>query len=510
MSAARLLAAAVVALGAANLAASTASAQGTTGFVAGPCPKMPGEIPGLATARCGQLTVPENRAVANGKTIKLSVAIVPAKAAQPKPDPIVWLAGGPGDDAITEIPMALAGDLNSDRDVIFLSQRGTYSATPSLTCPEVDRVGAEQLNKPYDSAAVDRLWARATRQCRRHWLSRGVDLSAYNTVESAADLEDLRHALGIARWNVYGISYGTDAALQYLRLYPQGIRSLGIDGVFPPQKAGGVAAWASAGEGVNAVFDACEADAACHGRYGDIGATFRRLVRQYERHPRTFRVKVPGVKGRVPVMISGGMLLQWAVSPGTHLAGTVPAAFDALARGKPERIAVPWAQSRLNPAGVGVLGVGLFNSVACSEWVPYESEADVLAAGRSAFPSFMASIWRNAPNLQDMRQFCRIWNVPPAPASVRDVVSSDIPTLVISAQYDGQTAASFGPLVARTLPNSTVVTIPNVAHVAFGSPSPQANACAWSIARSFFNVLHQVDTSCTTQVPPTDWVITRR
>ena len=102
------------------------------------CPEIPAPIPELKTARCGQLTVPENRRKPNGRTITLSVAIIPAASANPKPDPIVWLAGGPGDDAITEIPMALAGDLNRDRDVIFMSQRGTYSAKPSLTCiPEL-------------------------------------------------------------------------------------------------------------------------------------------------------------------------------------------------------------------------------------------------------------------------------------------------------------------------------------------------------------------------------------
>jgi pimeloyl-ACP methyl ester carboxylesterase len=489
--------------------ASAAPAQAGASFTPAPCPRLPGPVPGLDTATCGKLTVPENRSVPNGKTIKLSVAIVPSRSADKKPDPILWLAGGPGDDALTEIPMALAGDLNSDRDVIFMSQRGTYSADPSLTCPGVDKVLAKQINLPYDGKAAERLWIKATQQCRRRLIAAGVDLNAYDTPESSADLEDLRHALGIAQWNVYGISYGTDAALQYMREYPAGIRSVGIDGIFPPQLAGGVAAWRSAGEGINAVLNACMADAKCHARYGNIGATFRRLVRRYEAHPKSFRVKVPG-HGVVPVMISGGMLVQWAVSPGTHLAGTVPAAIDALAHGRPGRIAVPWARARLNPASAGVLGVGLFNGVACSEWVPYESRRDVLAAGRSAFPTFTPSIWSNAPNLQFMRQFCRVWDISAAPPSVRDVTTSTIPTLVVSAQYDGQTAPSFGALAARTLPKATTVTIPNVAHVAFGSPSSEANSCAWALARSFFNVLDQVDTSCTKAISPTKWVITRR
>jgi len=106
-----------------------------------------------------------------------------------------------------------------------------------------------------------------------------------------------------------------------------------------------------------------------------------------------------------------------------------------------------------------------------------------------------------------MRSNCDVWKVPPVERAVRDVTKSIIPTLVISAQYDGQTAASFGPLVAKALSKATVVEIPNVAHVAFASPSPAANACAQQIARSFFDTLQNADTSCVAKVPPTDFVI---
>jgi pimeloyl-ACP methyl ester carboxylesterase len=479
-------------------------------FETGPCPQTPARIPELETARCGQLTVPENRRAPNRRTITLSVAIIPAASPNPKPDPIVWLAGGPGDDSITEIPMALAGNLNRDRDVIFMSQRGTYTARPSLACPEVDRFPAETLDEPFDAPETGYAYAKATAECRRRLEALGVDLSAFNTIESSDDLEDLRLALGIRQWNVFGISYGTDHALTYMRLHPQGIRAVGIDGIFPPALAGGVSAWTSAGEGIDAVFRACGAQPLCRERYGDIGATFRRLVKQFEEKPQTVRVSVPGVPDPVNVMISGGMLVQWAVSPGTHTAAEVPAAIDTLDHGDATHIATTWAAPRLNPAGIGVLGNGLFYGVSCGEWVPYESARDVEAAGQRAFPTFPPSIHRNAPNLQFMRSNCEVWNVPPTERAIRDVTESSIPTLVISSQYDAQTAPSFGPLVARTLPNSTVVEIPNVAHVAFGSPSPAANACAHGIVRDFFEVFNAVDTSCATRVPPTEFVITPR
>ena len=494
-----------------NSAGTSATPQPTasaSAFVPGPCPKTPQPIPELGRAQCGELSVPEDRVHPNGRTIHLSVAIIPAASAPVRSDPIVWLAGGPGDDAITEIQLALDGKLNAHRKVIFMAQRGTYTADPRLTCDVVDRWAAETLNMPYDAAATGRLYAVATRKCRRELASQTTDLGAYNTLESSDDLEALRLALHVKKWNIYGISYGTDLSLTYMRMHPDGIRSVGIDGIFPPPLAGGVASWPSAGEGINAVFKACEAQTACHQRYGNITATFQRLVNQYEASPKTVSVDVPGHSGKVDVMISGGMLLQWAVSPGSHIAADMPAAFDALAHGNGRFIASTWAKPKLNPAGIGVLSNGLFNGVACGEWVPYETEQDVVAAGRRAFPKLSLSIWQNAPNLPFMRQNCAVWNVPSVSPQVRDVTRSSIPTLVVSAQYDAQTAASFGPYVARTLKNAVVVTIPNVAHVAFGSPSAEANKCAFAIARSFFDVLTRADTSCIAKVPPTKFKIT--
>jgi pimeloyl-ACP methyl ester carboxylesterase len=485
----------------------TRAADTTQRFVSGPCPAPPQPIAELKQARCGRLTVPENRQHAGSRTITLAVAIVKARSPRAKMDPVVWLAGGPGDDAITEIPMALAGNLNADRDVIFMSQRGTYTARPSLTCESVDRWAAQTLDMPYDSAATGKAYSVATLQCRRELAAKSDDLGAYNSLQSADDLEDLRTALRIPKWNVYGISYGTDLALTYMKLHPGGIRSVAIDGVFPPSLAGGVAAWRSAGEGINAVFDACRAQAACRQRYGDIGATFRRLVLQYEASPKTVKVAVPGHPGKVNVKISGGMLLQWTVSPGTHFAAKVPSSIDALAHGDPAPIASTWAAPKLDPAGIGVLSNGLFSSVSCGEWVPYETEQSVVAAGRRAFPTFPLSILRNAPNLPFMRENCRDWNVPRVPPIVRAVTKSSIPTLIINAQYDAQTAASFGDYVAKALSNTVVVTIPNVAHVAFGSPSPHANTCAFAITRSFFDRLNNADVSCIRRVPATDFVL---
>ncbi|MFE0460634.1 alpha/beta fold hydrolase [Kitasatospora sp. NPDC058965] len=476
----------------------------TTGharFEPGPCPRTADPIPDLDRARCGTLTVPENRSRHDGRTITLGVAIVPAVTEHPAPDPIVWFAGGPGDDAVSEIPLALNGGLNHDRDVVFMSQRGTYSADPALTCPNIDEFNADSLGLVYGAPSTGRLHVDATRACRDELAGRGADLSAYNSTESAADYADLREALCIEQWNVFGISYGTELALLYMRLHPAGIRSVGIDGIEPPSLAGGANTWQAAREGFDGIFEACADQPACHTRYPDLKATFERLVSELEAHPVTTTVTVPDHPEPVEVTLDGGVLLNW-LTFASHLAPGVPRSIDELAHGNPQRIAEQWAGGKLSPAAVGRTSHGLAFGVFCSEWTPFESEADVIAAGRREFPSFPDSVLANAPLLTWLHDDCRAWDVPAAPHSIRDVTHSDIPTLVLSGGFDAQTAPSNGPYVARTLSRSTAVTVPYVAHVVFAD-SP----CAQAITRSFFNTPTAPDTTCLACLQPPDFEI---
>ncbi|MFF3070602.1 alpha/beta fold hydrolase [Kitasatospora sp. NPDC057936] len=478
-----------------------ARTAGRAHFEPGPCPRTADPIPELEKARCGTLTVPERRSRHDGRTITLGVAIIPAATSRPAPDPIVWLAGGPGDDAVSEIPLALNGGLNRDRDVIFMSQRGTYSADPALTCANIDQFNADSLGLVYGAPSTGRLHVDATRACRDGLAGRGADLSAYNSTESAADYADLREALCIEQWNVFGISYGSDLALLYMRLHPQGIRSVGIDGILPPSLAGGAVTWKAAQEGFDGLFDACAKQRACNDRYPDLKATFERLVVELEARPVTTTVTVPGHPDPVEVVLDGGVLVTW-LTAASHLAAGVPRSIDELAHGNPQRVAEQWAGGKLSPAAFGRLSHGLAYGVFCSEWTPFESEADVIEGGRRAFPSFPDSVLANAPGLAWLHDDCRAWDVPAAPRSVRDVTHSDIPTLVLSGGFDAQTAASNGPYAARTLSRSTEVTVPYVAHVVFAD-----SACAQEITRSFFDTPTAPKTECLACLRPPDFEI---
>ncbi|MET9908509.1 alpha/beta fold hydrolase [Streptomyces sp. NPDC006476] len=482
--------------GAATPLGTVVRTAGHARFVPGPCPRTADPIPALQTAHCGTLTVPENRDRPRGRKITLGVAIVPAATRRPASDPIVWFAGGPGDDAVSEIPMALNGGLNRDRDVIFMSQRGTYSADPALTCPNIDEFNAKAVGLVYNAPSTGRLHVEATRACRERLVRRGADLGAYNGTESSADYADLRKALGIRQWNVFGISYGTDLALLYMRLHPQGIRSVGIDGVLPPSLAGGGVTWKAAREGFDGLFKACADQPACNRRYPHLKATFERLVLKLDAHPVTTTVTIPGRPAPVKVVLDGAALVTWLTSA-THVAAGVPHSIDELAHGHPERIAEQWAGGKLSPQAMGRVSYGLAYGVFCSEWTPYESQADVIRVGRRAFPSFPRSLLANAPQLPFLHADCRAWDIPAAPPSIRNVTHSDIPTLVLSGGFDAQTAPSNGAYVARTLSRSTAVTIPYVAHVTYAE-SP----CAQTITDSFFDTPTAPNTRCLANVKP--------
>ena len=103
-------------------------------------------------ARCGFLIVPENRARANGRTIRLTVGIVPAASRTPAPDPVVYLAGGPGGYALGEAKLLIDAGFNRDRDLILMDQRGTLDCppNPAPTCPEADLAATRGLGLPLD------------------------------------------------------------------------------------------------------------------------------------------------------------------------------------------------------------------------------------------------------------------------------------------------------------------------------------------------------------------------
>ena len=263
-----------------------ASAEDVPRFEPTPCPSFDLHD---ESAECGFLIVPENRDVPGKRTLRLAVAVLKSRSADPQPDPVIYLHGGPGGSAISGASGWLDHPLRKDRDFILLDQRVTGYSEPAL-CPDLSRddmlVVARDLSP--DEAMAAQL--ASSLACRDALLEKGVDLGSYNSDASAADLVDLRGVLGYGSWNLYGISYGTKLALTALRNSPEGIRSVILDSAYPPGVRSFNQRTINLVRALKVLFAACASDAACHTAYPDLKESFFETMEQLRERPLTVRI----------------------------------------------------------------------------------------------------------------------------------------------------------------------------------------------------------------------------
>lgn len=332
-------------------------------------------LPGLRDAvQCGTLARPLNPDEPQGRHIEIQFALMPSKAREKLPDPIYVLAGGPGQSAIDLIP-ALQGALsrlNNRRDLVFVDQRGTGRSAP-LAC-ELDT----QLSL-VDAIDPDRLPARMAR-CRAilESLPHG-DLRRYSTTLAMQDLDAVRAALGQDQINLIGASYGTRAALAYLRLFPQRVRRMVLDGVAPA----GMSLTQSMADDANAAWKAmvahCDADVACAKRYPVLATQWEQM---FDALPQSADLNNPltGAPERVTLSRSmvAGMVRGALYAP--HLAAGLPNAISHAAQQNWAPL-IGLAGASLSRSGGG-LAMGMHFSVICAE-DPLR-DASATSAGRFA------------------------------------------------------------------------------------------------------------------------------
>src|ERR1700741_61613 len=177
-------------------------------------------------ALCVKYEVFENRATRTGRRIPLNIILLPAKSAKPAPDPVFYLADGPGAAATGYAEAAFMNGLRRNRDVVLVDQRGTGESNPLNCAP----FGSREDMRGYfgEQFPVEKI-----RACRAE-LEKVADLKLYTTSIAMDDLDEVRSALGYDRVNIYGGSYGSTTSLVYLRQHGDRVRSVAIFGVAPP------------------------------------------------------------------------------------------------------------------------------------------------------------------------------------------------------------------------------------------------------------------------------------
>lgn len=470
-----------------------AQSSRTPKFAPSSCPFKVGT--GLTVGKqvtCGYLAVPEDRTARSGPTIKLAVAIFKTPVANPAPDPMVFLQGGPGGGILSLLGPAInAGDLSvftGSHDLILIDQRGTGYSRPALTCPNLIRLKYRYLARNVSDARQNALQLAGVRACRARLVKKGINLNAFNTYEDAADIAALRRSLGYKQMDLYGVSYGTRLALEIMRDFPQGIRSVVLDSVVPPQANG----FASDGRAIvhdfGVLFAGCAASHTCKHRYPSLQHVFDRTVNGLNRDPVTITVENPANGKRYRTFFNGEALVGVIFESlyDTTLIPSLPKAISSTAHHHFGPIAKLAGATGFED---NLVSMGTYLSMKCSDSVPYPSGAQI---GKSVATIPEALRPPILAQLLGERQQCRAWRVQPAAPAERHQVTSSIPTLVLSGEYDPITPTANGRRVARTLRHSYFFEFPGTGHAVF-----LTGRCVYGITESFLdNPGQQPDGSC--------------
>jgi pimeloyl-ACP methyl ester carboxylesterase len=452
------------------------------------------EVPIDDHIECGALVVPEDRTKPGGRTVTLPVAIVHAGDGDKAAEPVLYLSGGPGAAGVTEGAGFLRHKQPGNRDVIVFDQRGTGRAQPNLNCPEVEDATATILGEAAAFDAEHRVLHDAFLACRARLVADGIDLNQYNTTTTAADVADLRIAMGIPAWDLFGVSYGTTVALATMRDHPQGIRSVTLDSVYPTTVDLSAATLDAGYERVKQqLFDGCAQDTACHGAFPNLEGDFTATVAQLNANPYQGTIANPTLKRSQSIAITGNDVavgLTLAMSD-SSLIPQVPFILEQIKAGNTtllDQLAIQ-ALDFLNS-----LAEGETASVDCGDRGAL-TETDDVQTVLAAHPEESTLLLISPGSCSD-------WDVARAPAGFNDPVHSDIPTLVLADQYDPQTPPDDSKAAADALAHATFVLFPALGHGAVFSGDP----CPIQIFQAFLaDPATAVDTSCVAAMKSPAW-----
>lgn len=464
------------------LAATLLLALAAPAFAADAPSLKPCRVPGIKNeAQCGSVQRPLDPAQPQGKSIAIHYVVVPAMARNKLPDPVFLLGGGPGQSAIDIAPqvMPLLQRLNNRRDLVFVDQRGTGRSAP-LECEDPRHLPLA------DQADPERQF-KLLMQCRDSLvqLPHG-DMRFYTTTIAMQDLDAVRAQLGAARINLIGASYGTRAALEYQRLFPQQTRRSVLDGVAPPDMVLPASIVTDGQAAFDAMFKACDAEDACRRQHPSLRADWLALLASL---PKAVTIAHPLTGDPEKLTLTRDMLLGTVRGPlyVPSLAAALPHAISEATRGRFEPLV---GVNALFGGRKGMqLAMGMHFSVVCAEDHPR------LAASPVPTGDFGGSFGRV------YQRVCDNWPRGTPPAAFYEVARSASPVLLLSGSIDPVTPPRHGERVAEALgANARHVVAPNVGHGVMGIGCMRDVMFRFVDAPTDTEAL-AVDTACVKNIP---------
>ncbi len=462
------------------------------------------ETPSEVKVTCGYVIVPEDRTGDPLKTIRLAVAVFHSTSDNPAPDPVMFLQGGPGGQAVQLSADAfdiLVHPFLSKRDYITFDQRGTGLSEPALKCDELDKVYRQDIYGTIPHETRELVYKNAFLSCSGLLRVNGVKLNSYTTMESAADLKDILNLLGYSKVNLYGASYGTRLALVTMRNHPEIVKTAILDSVVPVEANVFSLYPDSVDSALSQLFDTCAADIKCNSAYPNLETVFWDLVKELNTTPVTVTTSAYPI-GTVTESVDGGYLLN-VVLGSIKSSNFIETAPQTIYRVKDGDYSTLLAAQYSLPFAFDGISAGLYISMMC-----HEHGLAVTPDGLQTVSERLGveHVWRpfyGAP--EELVQACKSWGSNGPYLGENDAVVSDIPSLIIEGSYDPATPPFFGRQVAEKLPNSFYVEFPNQGHVPTGADS---TGCAMEIATAFLeNPIVEPDRSCLNDLPVVEYLV---
>jgi pimeloyl-ACP methyl ester carboxylesterase len=423
----------------------------------------------------GYVTVPEWHSRSRGPVIQLAVARFKSISDNPAPDPVVLNTGGPGDSNMDQFIPTMVGPMGqailAQRDVVIIELRGLRYSKPALICDEVFEAQLSMIDKDIRGKEANQILLTAMRASYDRFQKEGIDLSAYNNVETAADIVMIMTTLGYDKFNIFGSSAGTMVAQHVMRDYPQRVRSVVLNAAVPLGGPFFRNMMSNASKSLERMFELCEADETCNPTSPDMEEKFFAYLEQLNKEPITIPVKHPSSGEKVRFVLNGDRLSSW-IFTSMYFNTQIPYSLSKFMAGDYSELQ--------NSANIffpmNNFSYGLSYTIFSSESLDFTVE-DIEVGGRySAFVDGMSLFF--SPSL--LAQAQEFWKIKPLDRSLLKPLKSDIPTLIFNGEMDHVLPTAYIKDMTSNLSNGYMYLFPGVAH----SPI-DAGSCAFMMAMEF-------------------------
>jgi len=462
-------------------------------FESAPCPF---DVPEGAPVECGFVVVPEDHNDPEGSTIRLATAILRDQSEAHQPDPVILLAGGPGERIVANA-LALAptlAPLHPNRDLIVFDQRGVGFYEPALECPEFVGVMFDVLNEA-DADVVAESVFDSFMACRDHLVDEGHNLSVYTTAQNAADVNAIRTTLGYDQINLFGGSYGSLLAQATMRDFPDNLRSVAFNSTLPLEKSLYVDATTTFANAIMRLLDSCAADEACNSAYPDLQTVLFEVIDQLNAEPIPFTVTNPTDGQSYDALLTGDAV-RGNLGTFLYISQIIPVLPQAIYDVHNGDIELMTQLSSTRLALLDLVSRGMMQSVMCNADLVGKTPEDLLNITAELPKQLVSSADLEFTIEHGFFGICENWPVPVADATAKEPLISDIPTLVLEGEFDPVTPPEYGELVAGYLSNGYYFEFPGLGH------DVMSNSCARELVGTFINDPTQApDATCISEMP---------